>query len=613
MLTERHTHFETVAPKQLLRKMWRRSTPGLFAIALFTLFINVLKLAAPIFILQVLDRVIASRSIETLVMLSIITVIAILCAVVLEMIRRRMLMAWGVWLEKSLGEKLFAHLADRGSGNDASLSEALRDTATLRTFASGTALTNWLDVFWAPFFILCVWFVSPTLGYVVLAASLFSILLGLTGEWLTRDPRNRTRAAGKADKSWVSATERNADSVVSKNMAANVASHWSRSSSERLDAQTKTSTTLLSFSTAMLAVKRLLRVILLAVGVTFVISNQLTLGEVIAAGVLGRLGYLLVERAMSRWRDMAVALKAYKRIQKILAKLSDNEISVPEDIHQQPLVIDKVSFRYPKQSSSLFRNIDIVVEPGEMLCIVGPSAKGKTTLSRLISGVLKPRAGKIRLGDIDIHRLQSAEHRQLSSLLPQQPHIFNGTARENIAGMSEGNIDQIISVAKLLGIHETISNLPSGYDTSISENEPLLSQGQLKLIALARAFYGNPQLIVMDEPFPHLDRQSRSALRKAISKAKERRAIVVVTAQSKSLSRLADTVLDLSGEKPSVLRGEAQISEYRNSRRDKRKNAEAEKQAIAENSINTSSDSARNHNPDNKLVKLSSRKKSGDR
>lgn len=603
---------QTVPAPKLLGTMWRQSTPGLAAVGLFTLFINLLKLATPIFVLQVLDRVIASRSVDTLIMLTVITVVAVLCAGVLDALRRRLFMSWGVWIEQEISPRLFVGIADKTSGSSNAISNSLRDVTTLRSFVSGSALISWLDIFWAPFFLLCVWVVSPTLGYVALAACLVSAAMGFASEWLTREPRNKTRSAGKVDREWVSATERNADSVVSSNMAESVARHWRRSASTRLQESARTRGTQLYFATAMLAVRRLLRIGLLAVGVVFVIRNELTLGEVIAAGILARLGYVLIERAMLRWRDLSVATAAYKRVKSALQRQDQVPVSVPDDIASQPLVIDKVAFRYSGQKQSLFRNIDLVVEPGEMLCIVGPSARGKTTLTRLVSGLLEPRAGKIRLGDVDVSRLQAVSDRRMTSYLPQQPHLFNGTVRENIAAMGDGGIDAVIDVARMLDMHDTIVALPDGYDTPVGENEPLLSQGQRKKIALARAFYGQPQLIVLDEPNPHLDRGSRSALRAAIRAAKRRGAILVVTTQSKTLTRLADVVIDLTASKPRVLRGREAISAFRsgrkrsNTRGDKRssKAATAAAAGAAETESATASEEA-----DGKLLQLKPRSK----
>lgn len=549
--------------QDVLRSAWRKSYPGLVAVGIFSVFINILKLATPLYVLQLLDRLVASRSHETLVMLTIITLVAIISGILFEVIRRRMFLHWGNWIERSFGQHLFTAGLQKDFSQAPSSSSLLRDIATVRSFVSGTGLLAWLDIVWAPLFIACVFLVSPPLAYIVMVAIVITLVLGTLNELMTRESRDVTYRAKKDDREWISSAERHRETVGSLNMAANIAERWSRSAFARLDEGMRTQTLNLYFAAAMRFVQRCLRIFIFAVGLWLVIEQQLTLGAVIAASVLGRMAYSLVESAMLKWREMMTARRAYGRIKAFLTNDTPRQVSIANTDAPVPLVIDQVSYRYPNQAFSVFRNIDLIVEPGEVLCVIGHSAMGKTTFSRLVSGLISPRSGKIRLGDMDVTRLRQHSTRRYIGYLPQDVTLFQGTVRQNIARMAEGNIRQVVRAAKRAGIHETILNLPDGYDTEIAEDEPLLSAGQRKGIAIARAYYGSPDLIVMDEPTPHLDESACAALFAALSRWKKKGNIVIVTTQSNALSSIADKVILLKGGRVDVLRTPEEVAALR--------------------------------------------------
>lgn len=536
-----------------LRSAWRKSYAGLAAISVFSVFINIFKLATPLYVLQILDRVIASRSLETLFMLTAITLLAIVCGIILEVIRRRMFIHWGNWIEHSFGPTLFTAGLKRDISQSPASARMLRDVGTIRSFISGTGLIAWLDIIWAPIFIGCVFLISPPLAYILLIGCLIALVLGSLNELFTRDSRDATYKARKHDREWVALAERSRETIGSLNMMTNFAHRWSHSAFARLAEGMRTQILNVYFISALRLVGRFLRIGILAVGIWLVIDQVHALGAVIAAAILARTAYSLVQNAMLKWREMVTAKKAYGQFKASLLKDHTPQVSVPKTITPLPLFIENVNYRYPHQASSVFRGMDLTVNPGEVLFVIGASASGKTTLCKLASGLLAPRSGNIRLGDVDIFRLQRNSMRQDIGHLPQIVTLFPGTVRENIASMAKGDIDQVVRAAKLAGIHQTILNLPEGYDTQITDNEPLLSSGQRKLIAMARAFYNLPSLIILDEPISHLDFSARSALKNAIKQLKSEGTIVIVTAQSLSRSKLADKVILLKGKKHEVL------------------------------------------------------------
>lgn len=543
----------------LLRRAWRSSRPGLVAIGVFSVFINVLKLATPLYVLQILDRVIASRSLETLFMLTTITLVAIVCGVLLEVVRRRMFMHWGGWIERSFGPTLFTAGLRKDSSQAPTSSKSLRDVATVRSFVAGPGLIAWLDLVWAPVFIGIVYLIAPALGHVVLICSLIALALGAANELLTRDSRSAAFKAGKADREWVASAERDRETVGSLNIVHGLTGLWSRSAFKRLDESARSRATSVYFAAGMRLVGRFVRIGILGIGVWLVVDDVLTLGAVIAAGVLGRIAYSLVQNAMLKWRDMAAAKRAYDQIKASLAKDKAPALSKPSAAALVPLVLDDVAYRYPNRAKFVLRRLTTSVEPGDLLCVIGPSASGKSTFCRLVSGLLTPRSGKIRLGDVDVYRLQQNSAQREIGFLPQEITLFQGTVRENIAGMSEGDLDEVVAAAKLAGIHTEILRLPKGYDTEIVDKEPLLSAGQRKSIAVARAFYAAPPLIVMDEPMPHLDAASQKALTAGIKQLRARGTIVVLTTQRKGLARIADKVFLLREQNSKVLETREEI------------------------------------------------------
>ncbi|MEM9440289.1 MAG: ATP-binding cassette domain-containing protein [Pseudomonadota bacterium] len=552
---------------ELIKSAWRQSRLGLLVIGIFSIFINLFRLVTPIYVLQILDRIPASRSVETLVMLTVITVAAVGTGVLLELIRRRMFLHWGSWIERSFGPTLVqGSLNVAGHGDSTTPSRVLRDLATIRSFVSGHAILAWLDIIWAPAFILVAYLINPLLAGIALSGVLVVFVLGILNEVLTRSSRDAALRASTDSKELVAAAERSGETIGPLRMAENVTERWSEATFERLDENLRSRRITITISAAIRFCGRCLRVALLAVGLWLVIGDVMTLGGVIAAGFLGRMAFQAVKDAMLRWRELTNARRAYSRICSAFSSVSRDSVSMHDHALPATLKISNLGYRYPNQQASILKRIDIDLDPGSILCVIGPSASGKTTFSRLAIGRLKPRYGSVRLGDIDISRLRQDGPQRYVGYLPQEIRLFRGTARENIAHMAKGDFGQVVEAAQLAGAHEAILSLPYGYDTELDDEHMTLSAGQRKSIALARAFYGWPQLIVMDEPEPHLDRSARRVMNRALKDCAAQGSIIIVTSQSKSLSRIADKVLALDEGTIRLLETREDIESLRRSR-----------------------------------------------
>lgn len=555
------------AAAAVIKSAWQQSRPGLFIIAIFSIFINLFRLVTPIYVLQILDRIPASRSVETLVMLTVIAIAAIATGVLLELLRRRMFLHWANWIERSFGPILVqGSLSTAVPGDSTTPSKALRDLATIRSFVSGHAILAWLDIIWAPAFILVAYLIDPLLAGVALIGVLVVLVLGILNEVLTRSSRDAALRASSDSKELVAAAERSGETIGPLRMAENVTERWSEATFERLDENLRSRRTTITISAAIRFCGRCLRIALLAVGLWLVIGDVMTLGEVIAAGFLGRMAFQNVKDAMLRWRELTNARRAYSRICGAFSSVSHDDVSMHDHALPAALTISNLGYRYPGQQASVLKRIDMKLEPGSILCVIGPSASGKTTFSRLAIGRLRPRYGSVRLGDIDISRLRQDGPQRYVGYLPQEVRLFRGTVRENIAHMAKGDFGQVVEAAQLAGAHDAILSLPSGYDTELDDEFMVLSAGQRKSIALARAFYGWPQLIVMDEPEPHLDRGARRTMNRALKNCAAQGSIIIVTSQSKSLSRIADKVLLLEEGKIRLLETPEEIASLRRSR-----------------------------------------------
>jgi PrtD family type I secretion system ABC transporter len=546
--------------QNILRYAWLKSRPGLLSIGLFSIFINLLKLAVPLYILNILDRVVSSGSLETLGMLTIITLIAVICGVLLEVIRRRMFLSWGSWIENLLGPHLFK-AGMRADSHKINSMTALRDLSTVSSFVSGYAILAWLDVVWAPLFIIVVFLVAPQLGYIVLLACLIAFALGTANEFLTRESRNATFKAGKANMAWLSITQRDPETAGSLNQLNGLTDLWSRDASDRSREGIRTRATNLNFAAALQLVGRFVRIGVFGVGIWLVIQNTLTIGAVIAANILGRMAYANVSSAMLKWRQLILAKRAYQQIKSTLRKDNVEQVSLPDNFNTPSLKISDVSFRYPEQSASVFRRVSVNLEPGQLLCLLGPSASGKTTFCRLVSGYLPPRSGKMLFGNVDIYQLQKHSNVREIGYFPQEYSLFQGTIRENIAGSPKNSMKKVVKAARLVGIHETILKLPKGYDTEIMDKEPMLSVGQRKAIAIARTFYGYPSLVVLDEPFAHLDNDLQISLVLGLNKMRSKGGIVVMSTQDMPLARIANKALILDNGKNRLLSTPEELEE----------------------------------------------------
>ncbi len=531
------------------------------------------QISCSIYLLQILDNVIASRSYETLNMLTIIILLTILFGLLLELTRRQILISWGSWIERFFGPILLASGLKKGDSYTMRTTNILRDVKIMRSFVVGKAFIAWLDLIWAPVFVVAIFMISPPLSYVLAFGTMTALLLAIIDERIARKAQITTYKAGRDDQDWIAAAERNHETLGSLNVVTNFVRRWHNTAFVRLDETMRARLVNIYFETMVYAIGIFVRITSIVISVGFVIREEMSVGMMVAVNLLVHVSFNIAQEAANRWRDVMLAKNSYMRVKAALKRNTETTpVSIPKSDQPVPLIIEDVSYRYPNQPKHIFKKLNLTLNPGDALFVIGPSASGKTTFSRLVSGLLAPRSGNIRLGDVSVYQFQKNTVLRAIGNLAQDTTLFRGSVRENIASMSEGDINKVIKAAKMAGVHDIILMLPDGYDTFIVEYEPLLSSGQRKAIALARAFYDNPALIVLDEPIPHLDKSTRSALFKTFEQLKAEGTVLVVTTQSKVPSKYADKVIMFDGDQGyKVFLSQEEIESLRSSNRGRRK------------------------------------------
>ena len=520
---------------------------GFIAVAVFSLFINLLMLTAPLYMLQLFDRVLSSRSTETLVMLTVIALAALLVYAILEAVRGQVMVGIGGWLDRKLGGPILASSVTASlHGSREPSVQGLRDLSTYRTFLTGPAMFPLLDAPWTPIFVAIIFLLHPLLGWLSLVGAIILFCLAVANDLLSR--KLLARASGVSIKALnqAEALVRNADAIEAMGMMPNLTTRWHRDNSEMLTLQAGASTISGRITAASKFFRLLLQIGMLGTGAWLVLGAEITPGVMIAGSILMARALAPVEQAIGSWRTMVAARAAYRRIkaQLAVAPMPDQSMVLPPPTGK--LSVEGVMYAHPGTTEPMLQGITFALDPGETLGLIGPSASGKTTLARLLVGNLRPRVGHVRLDGADIAEWDSADRGQYVGYLPQDVELFSGTVKENIARMGTASPEAVVEAAQTAGVHEMVLRLTGGYDTEIGEAGAVLSGGERQRIAFARAIYDNPKFVVLDEPNASLDHAGEEALLNAIDKLRDQGVTLIVIAHRPSILRHVDKVLVLN-------------------------------------------------------------------
>lgn len=526
-----------------MRDFLKKWTKFFWVAGFFSLFINLLTLTFPIYMLAVYDRVLYSYSMPTLITLTIMAATALIVMGGLDFLRSRLLVHVGVEMDKSLSRPVFSEmLRDKCRIRGLGYRDGLRDVNTLRNFFAGTAIFSFFDAPWTPLYILVIYLMHPVLGYFAIAGALVLLVMGIAQEILTRRRMGRSGGMEAASHHFASACMRNAEVINAMGMTSGVTQKWRRTSGEALALRMAANSIGGAMSAATTSIRSAMQVLIFGLGAYLVLQNQSTPGIIIAASIIMRQALGPVERVMGTWRQTVDARSAYKRLDELIKSApSTEEMELPQPSGQlesegATLVVD---------GAAILQQVSFNLEKGEMMGLVGPSGAGKTSLCRLILGLWPSVGGKVRLDGYDVYAWDKAELGQYIGYLPQDVDLFPGTVSENIARMGEVDPEKVVGAARMAEIHEMVLKLPKGYDTWIGDGGVRLSGGQRQRIALARAFYGNPKLIVLDEPNSNLDDAGEKALMEALSRLHEKEVTTVIVTHKPALLASVDKILML--------------------------------------------------------------------
>jgi PrtD family type I secretion system ABC transporter len=516
------------------------------AIALFSGMSNILMLAGALFMLEVYDRVLPSRSVPTLVALLILVVGLYSAQGVIDTIRSRILVRIGNSLDEAMSTRVYNAVVrlPLKIGNKAEGSQPIRDLDTVRGFLSGIGPVALFDLPWMPIYLIICFVFHPYIGLTALVGALILITITVLTEMTTRWPTRTTTQFAVARSALLEASRRNAEAIIAMGMVGRIAHRWNDLNVKYIASNQRTS----DIAGGLGAISKVLRLMLqsaiLAVGAWLVINQQSTAGIIIAGSILGARALAPVDLAIANWRGFVAARQSWERLSRLLAHLPPETAPMPLQPPQRTLVVQAAAVTVPGTQKVVCQDINFSLSGGKALGVIGPTASGKSSLARMLVGVWSPVRGTVRLDGASIDQWEPEALGQHIGYLPQDVELFPGNVAQNIARFEDPpHPEAVLAAARAAGVHDMIVNLPDGYETSVGDHGTALSAGQAQRIGLARALYRDPFLVVLDEPNSNLDAEGDEALTQAILGVRARGGIAIVVAHRPSAISGVDYIL----------------------------------------------------------------------
>lgn len=527
----------------------RASYKALIGVGVFSAVINLLMLTYPLFMLQIYDRVLASRSENTLLMLTAIAISLLAVMGLLEAIRTRVLVRVSGYFSDAASGRVFDAVYRTALRNPNSYpTRYLSDLDTVRQFVSGSGTITFFDLPWAPIYIGAVFLIAPSLGWLVVAGALVVLVLAILNDLLTRNSLKESSKYDQKANVYIATSLRNTEVLESLGMLGGFHKRWWETREQALAHQAKSSdraATLLGISKSF---RMILQVLVLAVGAYLVLGFEITAGMMIAASIIASRGLAPIDQAMNTWKHFIAAKESYRRLSELLRDMPEQEQKMPLPPPLGKVDVEDAYCMPPGTDKPVLKKVGFKLNPGELMGLVGSSGSGKSTLARLLVGVWPVQSGNVRLDGADVFQWDAQQLGKHIGYLPQDVELFDGTVAENISRFPTEPIppEKVVEAAEAAGVHNMILGLPEGYETQIGINGSALSGGQRQRIALARAMYGNPKLIVLDEPNSNLDDEGDAALKQALLLAKKRGATCIVISHRPAVMSVVDKLLVLS-------------------------------------------------------------------
>jgi PrtD family type I secretion system ABC transporter len=534
--------FDTTAQTPLQRAL-RACRKQFFLVGVFSGVVNLLQLTTSVYMMQVFDRVLASRVLDTLYFLSLIAIGATLVLALLEAVRGQVMQRLATWVEHRVAPEGFVRAIESTLRGRPYRMEALRDLAVCRGFLSSAGALSLYDIPWVPIYLGFIFMLHPVMGCIALAGAVTLFGLALLSELSTSKLLKEANSASIASQRRAESISRNAEVIDSMGMLPAVIGHWRESVAAMTEPQQRAADRAAILVAATKFFRLAVQIAILGVGAYLVLNQELTSGASIAGSIIMGRALAPVEQLIGGWKQLVQARQSFRRLQAFLTqpRLRPAGMLLPEPTGR--LTVERVSYAFPGRDMALIKGVNFTLSPGESLAIIGPSAAGKTTLIRLLMGTLPPFAGTVRLDGADVYQWMREDFGRHVGYLPQDVELFDGTVFSNIARLADADPAAVYEAAKLAGCHEMILRLPNGYDTQIGDGGQHLSGGQRQLVGLARAMFGRPKLIVLDEPNSNLDGDAEARLIQALERLKEQDTTVVLVSHRPTLVQGVDKVL----------------------------------------------------------------------
>ncbi|WP_425083616.1 type I secretion system permease/ATPase [Ruegeria profundi] len=539
-------------PRRELQSVRNQSVSFLGVAFLFSIFVNLLMLTGPLFMLQVYDRVLSSRSVETLTALFLLVGLLYGLMAMLDYARGRIVARFGAKFQSSLDERVFDGTIRRALYPQirSAPATALRDLEAVRSLCASPVFLAVMDIPWTPVFLAAIFLFHPLLGWLAVAGGSLLIVIALLNQILTKQKVAEAQVASGRANAFAEQARQAAEVVRSQGMQGDVAQRWLSQRSNALSQSISASDWTGSFTSLTKSLRLFLQSAMLALGAWLVLRNEMTAGAMIAGSILLGRALAPVEMAVGQWGLIENARTAWSRLGTFLDETPPEQAKTKLPVPEARLVAKGLTVIPPGVQKPTLRNASLLLEPGKALGVIGKSGSGKTTLAKALLGLLTPAAGEIRLGGATLDQYAADDLGHYIGYLPQQVTLFNGTVTENIARMSQQPDDAaVVAAAKKANAHELIMSLEKGYDTFLEGNDSQLSGGQKQRIALARALYGDPVLLILDEPNSALDADGTEALNRAVrSLKKSGKAAIIMTHRPQAISECDDLIVVEKGQ-----------------------------------------------------------------
>jgi ATP-binding cassette, subfamily C, type I secretion system permease/ATPase len=520
-----------------------------FGLGLMSLMINVLYLTGSFFMLEIYDRVLPSRSLPTLVGLCVLAAGLYVCQGLLDLIRSRILVRVAGNLDEMLGDRIYqsvVRLPFMSGAREAGL-QPLRDLDTVRSFLSGMGPSALFDLPWLPLYLAICFAFHPMIGFTALGGAIILIAITTLTERLTNARSRDITLLAVRRNELATASRRNAEAIVAMGMVENLTGRWNNVNLDYLARTRQISDTATGLGVVAKVTRMILQSAVLAVGAYLVINQQATAGIIIAGSILSARALAPVDTAIAHWKGFVAARQSWRRLASLLQRIDDKTPTQLKDPVKR-LSVENLTVTPPSHQQVVVNDVSFELEAGQGLGVIGPSGSGKSSLVRALVGVWPPLRGSVRLDGAALDQWSPDIIGRRIGYLPQDVELFAGTIAQNIARFEpEARAEAIIAAATQAGIHDLIVKMRDGYDTQIGEQGSILSAGQAQRVALARALYGDPFLLVLDEPNSNLDHDGDEALAEAVTAVRARGGIVVVVAHRPVGLTAVDTVLVMSG------------------------------------------------------------------